>query len=768
MLISRKLPLAAALLTVVSIAGSSAGGLFISSNALNNLYQEKLSAIADGRRNQVETYLDGIRKDVEEISVTKDVAAALNLFGIGLTMVKEGKEQEFVSVVTDTTMSYDEQYEAGRDSGANVYLNHHKKFSPVFEKISQENAFEDIFLVNADGTVVYSLLKNEDFKINLSDPAWRDTPLATIFNDAVAMGDSEGVAFTDYRPYEPGQRPLTAFIGKPVIVADEIKGAFIVALPTGRIDAIMNNRTGLGETGETVLLRADGYLLTDSPMTEDNDVSTARLDPALFAGLASREIVGGETSDYRDMNAEVALARVDFLGSDWVVAALVDRTEAGQVVSSMRQLVVVASLVLLVAALAGALLFSRSLTRPILSLVANMRELSEGRTDFEIDNADRRDEIGDMVRSVAVFKEATIEKQRLQREAEENRSTADREEAERQSAKAEEAGRMQNAVDALAGGLTRLSEGDLSVRLDEPFMDSLDRLRIDFNASVEKLNSTLTQIHDSSGSIDGNAREMRAGADDLSRRTEQQAASLEETSAALEQITSTVRETSERAAEAATTADAAKADADRSAAVVADAIAAMEGIEKASSEISNIINVIDEIAFQTNLLALNAGVEAARAGDAGRGFAVVAQEVRELAQRSAAAATEIKQLITRSGDEVGNGVGLVRATGDALGGISQHVTDINDKINTIATAAREQLSGIQEVNSAVVQMDQMTQQNAAMVEETNAVTHQLADDVQNLSAVVGEFSLAGDPAQPNAPHSPAEHANDTPEQRLAG
>ncbi len=742
MLISRKLPLAAAILTVVSIAASSAGALFISSNALKQEYQEKLSAIADGRRNQLETYLDGARKDVDEIAVTHDVAAALNLFGIGLSMVEEGKGQDFIGIVKDSSSSEPDK-EQVKAAGAGVYLNHHKKYGAVFEKIAQENGFEDIYLINADGKVVYTLLKRDDFGATITEGEWQASPLSTAYNNAIAQAPDQGLTFVDYSPYAPGTQPLTAFIGRSVIVGDEVKGAFIVALPTARIAQIMSNRTGLGRTGETVLLRSDGTLLTDSHLSENNDIGSAGVDTAAFSALSTQEVLSAEAADYQNMTADAAFAKVDFLNSNWVVAALVDHKEAGAAVTSMRNLVLIVALLLLGAALASALLFSRTLTKPILALVTNMRALSEGRTDFDIDNADRRDEIGDMVRSVAIFKEATIEKERLEREADENRTASERDAAERAATKADEAQQMQHAVDALANGLTRLSEGDLSVRLDEPFMDSLDRLRVDFNMSVERLNSTLTQIRGTAGSIDGNANEMRAAADDLSRRTEQQAASLEETSAALEEITSTVQEASERAAEAAEMANTAKGDADRSSAVVADAVAAMEGIEKASSEISSIIGVIDEIAFQTNLLALNAGVEAARAGEAGKGFAVVAQEVRELAQRAASAASEIKQLITKSGQEVSSGVGLVRETGQALEEISRHVTEINDRIGTVATAAKEQLSGVQEVNSAVVQMDQMTQQNAAMVEQTNAVTHQLADDVGKLSSMVSEFQLTG-------------------------
>ena len=187
--------------------------------------------------------------------------------------------------------------------------------------------------------------------------------------------------------------------------------------------------------------------------------------------------------------------------------------------------------------------------------------------------------------------------------------------------------------------------------------------------------------------------------------------------------------------------DEARRSTEQSSAVVQNAVSAMGRIEQASGEIGQIINVIDEIAFQTNLLALNAGVEAARAGDAGKGFAVVAQEVRELAQRSANAAKEIKTLISRSGDEVQSGVKLVTATGEALGQIQNHVVKINEHVHSIATAAREQSTGLSEVNTAVNHMDQMTQQNAAMVEESTASSNRLADEASNLARLITRIKL---------------------------
>ena len=232
-----------------------------------------------------------------------------------------------------------------------------------------------------------------------------------------------------------------------------------------------------------------------------------------------------------------------------------------------------------------------------------------------------------------------------------------------------------------------------------------------------------------------------AAADDLSKRTEQQAASLEETAAALDQITATVRRTAEGAQQASRAVSVARTDAERSGVVVKEAVSAMARIESSARQISQIIGVIDEIAFQTNLLALNAGVEAARAGDAGRGFAVVASEVRALAQRSADAAKEIKSLISASSQEVETGVKLVGDTGDSLSGIVAKVLEISDLVGEIAASAQEQAGGLNEVNAAVNQMDTVTQQNAAMVEESTAASHSLAVETAELTRLVSQFDI---------------------------
>ncbi len=296
-------------------------------------------------------------------------------------------------------------------------------------------------------------------------------------------------------------------------------------------------------------------------------------------------------------------------------------------------------------------------------------------------------------------------------------------------------------VGSLGDALKRLCSGDFGFQLSEPFADEFEFLRHDLNRSVSQLCDTFREISSSVELISQGTREITQGVGDLSRRTESQAANLEETAAALEEITANVGSSAQRAQEARTVAGSAKASAEKSGDVVAHAVDAMSRIEDSSSKISNIIGVIDEIAFQTNLLALNAGVEAARAGEAGRGFAVVAQEVRELAQRSAKAAKEIKDLIQNSASEVASGVKLVSETGGALKSISQLIVEINDHVVAISTAAREQSSGLVEVNSAVNGMDQMTQQNAAMVEESSAAASTLSTETDKLRGMIGQFNL---------------------------
>ncbi|WP_299866200.1 methyl-accepting chemotaxis protein [uncultured Hoeflea sp.] len=396
--------------------------------------------------------------------------------------------------------------------------------------------------------------------------------------------------------------------------------------------------------------------------------------------------------------------------------------------------------------LASFLLVS-ALKGPILRLVGAMRDVASGDLDVDVSDSARSDEIGEMARALDVFKMNALDKIRVENESEQARGEAEQLRLRSDAEKAEAETQLRFAVQSLGSALRNLSQGDLVSTIDTPFTGELDALRVDFNESVERMRDALHHIRDNAGSIQAGSAQLRSAADDLARRTEQQAASLEQTAAAVEQISATVKTSSSRADDTDTLASETTGDARASGEIVARAVEAMGRIEHASGEINKIIGVIDEIAFQTNLLALNAGVEAARAGEAGKGFAVVAQEVRELAGRSASAAKEIKQLIAQSGEEVRSGVSLVGETGSAIDRIIARIEDISSHVSAMATAGREQATGLGEVNQAVNQMDQMTQQNAAMVEQTNASSHTLAQEAAALNDLVAAFRLDADAAR---------------------
>ncbi|MCO5147303.1 MAG: methyl-accepting chemotaxis protein [Aquamicrobium sp.] len=401
-------------------------------------------------------------------------------------------------------------------------------------------------------------------------------------------------------------------------------------------------------------------------------------------------------------------------------------------------------LAVLISAVLGWLL-SRMIATPVNALTGVMGRLASGDNSVEVPAVLRGDEIGEMARAVLVFKEAAIEKIRLEVETNETRAAAESERARNEADKARDAAEDHAVVTALANGLSALAAGDLTYRIAEPFSSKAQKLKDDFNSTAAQLQDTMATIAEAIGGMRNGTGEISQAADDLSRRTEQQAASLEETAAALDEITATVKKTAEGAHQASEVTGAARVGAEKSGEVVRQAVKAMAQIEKSSQQIGQIIGVIDEIAFQTNLLALNAGVEAARAGEAGKGFAVVAQEVRALAQRSAEAAKEIKQLISTSTQQVEQGVDLVGQTGEALEKIVVQVGEITGLVSEIAASAREQSTGLAEVNSAVNQMDQVTQQNAAMVEQSTAASHNLAQEAEELAQLVAKFRLGMQP-----------------------
>ncbi len=407
-------------------------------------------------------------------------------------------------------------------------------------------------------------------------------------------------------------------------------------------------------------------------------------------------------------------------------------------------LVYVSSAVGIVLSLLLALWISMAkIARPLNELGQRMGTLANGDLSVHIDGQGRGDEVGAMAKAVQVFKDNAVALKESEAQAEAQRRAAEEERARNEATRAEAARQVQRVVTGLGSGLERLAKGDLTYRITDEFVDEYKKVQEDFNAAIEQLQDTIKNIALSSNEVSNAASEISASTTNLSQRTEEQAASLEQTSASMEEMSATVKKNAENAQQANQFANETAAVADRGGAVVAEAVNAMSRIEESSRKISDIISVIDEIARQTNLLALNAAVEAARAGEAGRGFAVVASEVRSLAQRSSQAAKDIKDLITSSSGQVQEGVELVNKAGASLNEIVESIKKVAQIVADIAVASNQQATGIDQINTALNQMDEVTQQNSALVEENAATAKTLEHQSGAMSSSVGTFKLKG-------------------------
>ncbi|HXV29048.1 MAG TPA: methyl-accepting chemotaxis protein, partial [Sinorhizobium sp.] len=490
-------------------------------------------------------------------------------------------------------------------------------------------------------------------------------------------------------------------------------------------------RTLMAKLEDEVLARADLYWV----VMEDKFLAPMRNGDL---GAAQKALAELRTSFHHH---EVA---VNELVSMAIAFQAQEEAGAASDTSELSAAATISSVISVALLVAGLWYFRRRAVQPLAVMSSYMETLAAGDYSRPVPYSDRADEIGAVAKSVAVFRDAAIERRNIRERADEERRQRDEHEALLRGQKEEEERNRLTVIEQLSQGLARLSAGDLSTRIDIAFSREFEQLRTEFNSSVERLAATISSVLQATVRLRSSSSEIANATNDLAKRTEQQAASLEQTASACDEITATVRNSLERAREASDVMTTAKDGAQRSAAVVRDAVAAMERIAGSSARIQQIINVIDEIAFQTNLLALNAGVEAARAGEAGKGFAVVAQEVRELAGRSANAAREIKTLIETSSREVADGVQLVNQTGSALTGIEDHMLRVSGLIGTIVVASDEQSSALADINAALQQMDHVTQQNAAMVEETNAACRALSGEVLDLGQVAERFQTRPD------------------------
>ena len=625
----------------------------------------------------------------------------------------------------------------------------------------------DAYSANFDKLVVLRARRDElvDKQLNVMGQKARQN-LTRIIETAMADGDFEAAALAGQAQEALMLSRISnmRFLANPSEkAADEVKtrnATFNTVI--GRLAARLHNP-------ERKALAIEADQIGDRYLQAFNAVSVAVFE----ADRLVTEVMVPEAEEF----AKLADRTIDLQSA--ARAELLSTTSAEMAAGRTGDLTVAAVVIVLGIFLAFGV--SRSIVRPVQGMTAAMRRLAGGDLAVDVPATGDRDEIGEMAKSVLVFKENAIEKKRMD-EAEAERLEAERRADEAQRARERVIGEeiaalidgvsrgdlsrrldlngkdgfyrtmaeginrltdtVANVITDLGEVLSALAAGDLDKRVARDYQGAFQRVKDDVNATSAKLAEIVGQITTAADTIASASAEVSAGSSDLADRTEQQASSLEETAASMEELGATVRSNAENAQRANRMAADARKAAENGGGVAGSAIEAMKRIESASRKITDIIGVIDEIAFQTNLLALNAAVEAARAGDAGRGFAVVAQEVRQLAQRSALASKEIKALILDSDGQVRDGVELVKSAGDALNGIVDGVQQVAALIAEMASASGEQATALDEINATIAQMDEMTQKNAALVEEATAAAQAMAGQAGDLKAHVSFFKLA--------------------------
>jgi methyl-accepting chemotaxis protein len=735
------------LLTALAVSTISVLGYFASSRISDDQALKAKESVLIFRGDMLQDQLEQLENQANSIARIEALQMSITSLKSGWKTIEKSSgdaRAELKKVfITNNPNPADQREKLLKPEGpSGFYYSNHEKTQGEVARDLENTAFSDLLITDMDGSVLYSYKKDDNFAENLKADAWKATGAGLAYakaveNTAKATDDSAPTAFSGLR-VDAGKSAI--FYAVPIVKLGQAKGIILFKVRDDIVSSILSKGIVSGSTAQAAIISSDG-----SAIGLNAEGKLATLDTAAFTfipdALANSQSMTVDDFARSDGTARAYVRGIDYHGDRFLVVESVRLSElnAGSIeIATLLTMIGLGALVVMAIATG---LITKLLFSPLARLAGNTRDVADGKLDTEIGSQNRHDEIGTMAKALARFKQSLLDSRELEAASAETRSRAERERQENLMQREAEAKSLQDVVQALDEGLHHLAHGNLAYQIDTRFPGELEGLRVNFNEALATLSETMTAIGGNSMAVRSGSEEMRNGADDLAGRTERQAASITETANAIDAITQSVRIQIERAEQAERIARDAKKETSGSSDIMRETIAAMEAIQASSRQINSIISVIDEIAFQTNLLALNAGVEAARAGESGKGFAVVAMEVRELAQRSSSAAKEIASLLQKSTHEVESGVSLVERAGVALTGIGSHVEAINGQIHEIMESTREEADTLRQINSAVAELDSMTQQNAAMVEESTAAIHRLASEALEMDRQLGNFTL---------------------------
>ena len=706
-------------------------------NIRQNVYFSHETATKAGQQ-ALTSLIDSVRRDLVMNADQPTTFRAISNFDRVFKMIEE-EPVGFLTrnYITNNPNAADQRAELVDPGDGSYYTQAHNNYHPTFLRSLRLNGYQDVYLFNTEGRLLYTVNKQDDFAQDFSSGPNAETGLGQAYHAALQAAPGE-ITTSDFATYgvtggEPG-----AFLAIQVLSKKKaVVGVLAVQLSSARIVSTLAANLEGGDHQNIFLVSEDG--LARSPSVVDGlfGVSDPLPNAAHIVAAQTREEALFEAVTATNGQEAIALVKpLDIPGFSWSLVMETDRGAAFAVVREMRLAAIGMIAVAVAIASVVSWLAASRVTKPIQALRGVTNALAEGDYETQISGQSRGDELGELARTMGDFRDRLKQAdEAATREAEAARKTAD-------------------VVETMSSALSELERGNLACDIDTPFVANYEALRENFNHSLSNLRDSMSRVVDASQNVDRYSDEQRSAATDMAQRTENAAVTLEETANAIHDLSDGVKATADRAGQVDSVMQSARSEAEDSNTVVTSAVEAMDQIQQASSEISKIINMIDDIAFQTNLLALNAGVEAARAGSAGSGFAVVAAVVRALAQRASTAAGQIKVLTNASENHVSHGVTMVGRAGEALTSIIGQVTSISGLVTEIADGVKTQSSGLDNINAAMRQLDAVTQQNTAMAEEASAASQLLQHEAQNLSGIVTQFDMGDGGTEPQVPQAP--------------